>query len=95
MTTQMRLLTYEEYLRTPDIKARYDIFDEVLTMAPAPTLGHPKSSANYFWSFTNSFRSTNLERSGSHRWTSSYKENPCGLAAGSFVRPQGAHHRRG
>jgi Uma2 family endonuclease len=42
MTTQTRRLTYEEYLKTPEIKARYDILDGVMTMAPAPTLGHQK-----------------------------------------------------
>lgn len=42
MSTQTRQLTYKEYLKTPEIKARYDIVDGVMTMAPAPTLGHQK-----------------------------------------------------
>ena len=42
MSTQTRQLTYEEYLKTPEIKARYDIVDGVMTMAPAPTLEHQK-----------------------------------------------------
>ena len=42
MSTQTGQLTYEEYLKTPEIKARYDIVDGVMTMAPAPTLEHQK-----------------------------------------------------
>jgi Uma2 family endonuclease len=42
MTTQTRRLTYEEYLKTPEIKARYDILDGVMTMAPAPTVTHQR-----------------------------------------------------
>ena len=42
MSTQTRQLTYEEYLKTPEIKARYDIVDGVMTMAPVPTLEHQK-----------------------------------------------------
>lgn len=40
MTVQTRRLTYEEYLASPEIKARYDIVDGEMIMAPAPTLGH-------------------------------------------------------
>ncbi|HLF03952.1 MAG TPA: hypothetical protein VI855_01885, partial [Dehalococcoidia bacterium] len=40
MTVQTRRLTYEEYLAGPEIKARYDIVDGEMIMAPAPTLGH-------------------------------------------------------
>lgn len=42
MTTQTRRLTYEEYLKTPEIKARYDIVDGVMTMAPGPTIAHQR-----------------------------------------------------
>ena len=40
MSTQTQKLTYEEYLKTPEIKARYDIVDGVMIMAPSPTLRH-------------------------------------------------------
>ena len=40
MTLQTRKLTYEEYLETPEIKARYDIVDGEMIMAPAPTVRH-------------------------------------------------------
>ena len=42
MSTQTKRLTYREYLKTPEIKARYDIVDGVVTMAPAPSLEHQK-----------------------------------------------------
>ena len=42
MSTQTGQLTYEEYLKTPEIKARYDIVDGVMTMAPAPTVTHQR-----------------------------------------------------
>ena len=42
MTLQTQLLTYEEYLKGPEIKARYDIVDGVMIMVPAPTLNHQK-----------------------------------------------------
>ncbi|MCH8224634.1 MAG: Uma2 family endonuclease [Chloroflexi bacterium] len=42
MTLQTRKLTYEDYLNGPEIKARYDIVDGVMTMAPAPTLEHQR-----------------------------------------------------
>ena len=42
MSTQTRQLTYEEYLKTPEIKARYDIVDGVMTMAPAPSVTHQR-----------------------------------------------------
>ena len=32
MSTQTQKLTYEQYLKTPDIKARYDIVDGVMIM---------------------------------------------------------------
>ncbi len=40
MTTQAKKLTYREYLNGPEIKARYDIVDGVMIMAPAPTFRH-------------------------------------------------------
>ena len=40
MSTQTRKLTYEEYLKTPEIKARYDIVDGEMIMAPSPDLAH-------------------------------------------------------
>ena len=42
MSTQTKRLTYREYLKTPEIKARYDIVDGVMTMAPAPTVTHQR-----------------------------------------------------
>jgi len=40
MTLQTRRLTYEEYLKSPEIKQRYEIVDGELIMAPSPTLEH-------------------------------------------------------
>jgi Uma2 family endonuclease len=40
MTTQTQRLTYEEYLKSPEIKHRYEIVDGKMIMAPAPTLEH-------------------------------------------------------
>ncbi len=42
MTLQTQRLTYEEYLKGPEIKARFDIVDGVMIMAPSPTLDHQK-----------------------------------------------------
>ena len=42
MSTQIKRLTYDEYLQGPEIKARYDIVDGVMIMAPAPTVDHQK-----------------------------------------------------
>ncbi len=42
MTLQTRRLTFEEYLMTPEIKARYDIVDGKMITAPAPTLEHQR-----------------------------------------------------
>jgi Uma2 family endonuclease len=42
MTLQTRRLTYEEYLKGPEIKGRYDIVDGVTITAPTPTLNHQK-----------------------------------------------------
>ena len=48
MSTQTQRLTYEQYLKTPEIKARYDIVDGVMIMAPAPTLNHQKVLGRLF-----------------------------------------------
>jgi Uma2 family endonuclease len=40
MTLQTRRLTYEEYLKSPEIKQRYEIVDGQLIMAPSPTVEH-------------------------------------------------------
>ena len=40
MTLQTRRLTYEEYLKSPEIKQRYEIVDGQLIIAPSPTLQH-------------------------------------------------------
>ena len=40
MTTQTQLITYQEYLKGPEIKARKEIVDGVLFMFAAPTLLH-------------------------------------------------------
>ena len=42
MSLQTQRLTYEEYLKGPEIKARYDIVDGVMIMPPSPTLEHQK-----------------------------------------------------
>ena len=49
MCTQTRRLTYEEYLKTPEIKARFDIVDGVMTIAPTPTVAHQRILGNLFW----------------------------------------------
>jgi len=49
MCTQTRRLTYEEYLKTPEIKARFDIVDGVMTIAPTPTIAHQRILGNLFW----------------------------------------------
>jgi Uma2 family endonuclease len=46
MTTQTQRLTYEEYLKGPEIKQRYSIIDGVMKMAPAPTLDHQRILRN-------------------------------------------------
>ena len=40
MTLQTGKLTYQEYLAGPEIKARYDIIDGEMVMAPAPSVNH-------------------------------------------------------
>ena len=42
MSTQTQKLNYEQYLKTPEIKARYDILDGVMIMASPPTLNHQR-----------------------------------------------------
>ena len=49
MCTQTRRLTYEEYLKTPEIKARFDIVAGVMTIAPTPTVAHQRILGNLFW----------------------------------------------
>ncbi len=49
MCTQTHRLTYEEYLKTPEIKARFDIVDGVMTIAPTPTVAHQRILGNLFW----------------------------------------------
>jgi Uma2 family endonuclease len=41
-------LTYEEYLKTPEIKARFDIVDGVMTIAPTPTVAHQRILGKLF-----------------------------------------------
>lgn len=52
MATQTlpRLLTYEEYLRTPEIKRRFEIINGVIEfMAPAPTTYHQDAVGNFYF----------------------------------------------
>ena len=42
MTLQTQRLTYEEYLKLPEMRARYDIVDGELIMSPSPTTEHQK-----------------------------------------------------
>lgn len=49
MCTQTHRLTYEEYLKTPEIKARFDIVYGVMTIAPTPTVAHQRILGNLFW----------------------------------------------
>jgi Uma2 family endonuclease len=46
MTTQTRLLTYEEYLNEPESKERREIVDGEVVMVAAPTLYHQTISVN-------------------------------------------------
>lgn len=50
MSTQTKRLTYEDYLKGPEIKVRYDIVDGVMIMAPSPTLEHQKILRQLFLS---------------------------------------------
>ena len=40
MTLQTQRLTYEEYLKLPEMRARYDIVDGEVIMSPRPTIQH-------------------------------------------------------
>ena len=42
MTLQTQRLTYDEYLKLPEVRARYDIVDGELIMSPRPTTRHQK-----------------------------------------------------
>jgi Uma2 family endonuclease len=42
MTLETKKITYEEYLKMPETRARYDIVDGVMIMAAAPTLEHQR-----------------------------------------------------
>ena len=46
--TQTQLLTYEEYLDTPEIKGRFDIVDGEMIMAPSPIPDHQITSSEFF-----------------------------------------------
>ena len=46
--TQTQLLTYEEYLDTPEIKRRFDIVDGEMIMAPSPIPNHQITSRQFF-----------------------------------------------
>ncbi|MCH7745138.1 MAG: Uma2 family endonuclease [Chloroflexi bacterium] len=42
MTLETKRLTYEDYLKGPEIKQRYDIIDGEMIMAPSPNLQHQR-----------------------------------------------------
>ena len=46
--TQTQLLTYEEYLDTPEIEGRFDIVDGEMIMAPSPIPEHQITSREFF-----------------------------------------------
>ena len=46
--TQTQLLTYEEYLDTPEIEGRFDIVDGEMIMAPSPIPDHQITSRQFF-----------------------------------------------
>ena len=46
--TQTQLLTYEEYLDTPEIKGRFDIVDGEMIMAPSPIPEHQITFRQFF-----------------------------------------------
>lgn len=48
MALQTARLTYDQYIATPEIKARYDILDGEMIMAPAPTFKHQVVSQRIF-----------------------------------------------
>ena len=46
-STQTQLLTYEEYLDTPEIEGRFDIVDGEMIMAAAPTNEHQETIGEF------------------------------------------------
>ena len=48
MALQTAKLTYDQYIVAPEIKARYDILDGEMVMAPAPTFKHQIVSQRIF-----------------------------------------------
>ncbi len=48
MALQTARLTYDQYIAAPEIKARYDILDGEMIMAPAPTFKHRVVSQRIF-----------------------------------------------
>ena len=46
--TQTQLLTYEEYLDTPEIEGRFDIVDGEMIMAPSPIPEHQITHRQFF-----------------------------------------------
>ena len=46
--TQTQLLTYEEYLDTPEIEGHFDIVDGEMIMAPSPIPEHQITSREFF-----------------------------------------------
>ena len=46
--TQTQLLTYEEYMDTPEIEGRFDIVDGEMIMAPSPIPDHQITSRQFF-----------------------------------------------
>ena len=47
--TQTQLLTYEEYLDTPEIEGRFDIVDGEMIMAAAPTNEHQETIGEFYF----------------------------------------------
>ena len=47
--TQTQLLTYEEYLDTPEIKGRFDIIDGEMIMAPSPIPDHQITIGEFYF----------------------------------------------
>ena len=48
MTLETKRLTYEDYLKGPEIKQRYDIIDGEMIMAPSPNLQHQQILGQLF-----------------------------------------------
>ena len=62
MSLQTRKLTYQEYLASPEIKARYDIIDGEMVMAPSPTSNHQWILGELFASLRDHVMRNNLGR---------------------------------